>query len=279
MHTGEDPGCPLGRRKIHTGHLASVADARRPSGEGRQNLGAQIRRHIVPALKADGREGREGELKVGTADSTAPRVKYEKSTGTKQTSERTLADGSKATGESPETTGAEGTKQSEQSSGWAQASPACSQSAVTSSQWQCSTANTPTVANISRARQAKSLERAKTTAFRFRAVWPKSSEARPSRRAMARGVTDGHSSWSYPDQPTRSLVAFLVASYGRKLTNTLGMSQLMKENRGSPLLRTSCVKVAERMGFEVRLCFCMSLTFNDRAFLRTVCGQVNCQLC
>lgn len=133
-------------------------------------LGAQIRRHIVPALKADGREGRDGELKVGSANSTAPRSTYAMSTGTKQTSERTLADGSKATGESPKTTGAEGTKQSEQSSGWAQASPACSQSAVTSSQWQCSTANTPTVANSSRARQAKSLERAKTTAFRFRAA-------------------------------------------------------------------------------------------------------------
>ena len=39
------------------------------------------------------------------------------------------------------------------------------------------------------------------------------------------------------------------------------------------------IKVAERMGFEVRLCVCMSLYFNDRAFLRTVCGQVNCQLC
>ena len=107
---------------------------------------------------------------MGSASSIAPRSTYAMSTGTKQISERTLADGSKATGESPKTTGAEGTKQSEQSSVWAQASPACSQSAETSSQWQCSTANTPTVANISRARQAKSLERAKTTAFRLRAA-------------------------------------------------------------------------------------------------------------
>jgi hypothetical protein len=107
---------------------------------------------------------------MGSANSTVARPTYAMSTGTKQTSESNLAGGSKATAASSKVNGTEGTKQSEQSSGWAQASPACSQSAVTSSQWQCSTATTPTVANRKKARQAKNLERTATTAFRFRAA-------------------------------------------------------------------------------------------------------------
>jgi len=107
---------------------------------------------------------------VGSANSTVARPTYAMSTGTKQTSESNLTEGSKPTGSSASAAGAEGTKQSEQSSGWTQTSPACSQSAVTSSQWQCSTATTPTVAKRKKARQAKNLERTATTAFRFRAA-------------------------------------------------------------------------------------------------------------
>ncbi len=77
-----------------------------------------------------------------------------------------------------------------------------------------------------------------------------SSEAQPFGRASAEGFPVGHSFWSYPDQPTRSLVAFLVESDGQQLTNTHRMSEFMKEDRGSPLFRTSLAKVAERMGFE-----------------------------
>jgi hypothetical protein len=39
------------------------------------------------------------------------------------------------------------------------------------------------------------------------------------------------------------------------------------------------VKVAERMGFEGNFRVRMSLNFNNRTFLRTVCGQVIRQLC
>ena len=170
MHKGEDPGCPLGRRKRHTAHPASVADARIPGGESRQSLGFQIRRHIVPALKAGGRHVNGTEIKLGRTLSTAQRSPYAKTGTRKASATKTLAGGSKATGASTSAAGSEGTKQSEQSSGCAQTSPACSQSAVTSSQWQCSTATTPTVANRKKARQAKNLERTATTAFRFRAA-------------------------------------------------------------------------------------------------------------
>jgi hypothetical protein len=81
-----------------------------------------------------------------------------------------FAEGSKATGSSARAVVEGGTKQSEQSSGWAQTSPACSQADETSSQAQCSTASTPTVAHRKKARQAKSLERAKATDVRFRAT-------------------------------------------------------------------------------------------------------------
>ena len=93
-----------------------------------------------------------------------------KSGASKGASNEKLTEGSKPTGSSASATGEEGTRQSEQSSGWAQASPACSQSAVTSAQSQCSTASTPTVAHRRKARQAKSLERAIATKVRFRAT-------------------------------------------------------------------------------------------------------------
>ena len=215
----------------------------------------QTRRHIVPALKAGGRHANEREMKMGRAVSTAQRSPYAKTGTSKGAPTKTLAGGSKATVVSTSAAGSEGTRQSEQSSGWAQAWPACSQSAVTSSQWQCSTASTPTVAHKRKARQAKSLERAAGTPLIFRTTCAKSSEAQSFGCAIAKSVRVGHSSWSYPDQPTRSLVAFKVTSNGHKLTGALGMSQIMKQNPGSPLLRTSRVKVAERMGFEPSLRF------------------------
>jgi len=169
MHTGVSPGCPLGRRIRHTARLASVADARPPGGERRQSSGHQIRRHIVPALKAGGRHADGIELKMGRTVARAGLSTQAKSGASKGAPKETLVTGSKPNGSSASATGEEGTRQSEQSSGWAQASPACSQADETSSQSQCSTANTPTVAHRRKARQAKSLERAAATASRFQA--------------------------------------------------------------------------------------------------------------
>ena len=211
MHAGGDPGCPLGRRGNGTSLPTAVADAGMKGGDAADQGGDQTRRHIVPALKAGGRHVNTPTIQTGRTASATHLSPQAKSGRSKGTSTRTLSGASKAGGASASAASPAGTRQSEQSSGRAQAWPACSQSAERSSQAQCSTARTPTVANISRARQAKSLERAATTQFRFRAVWPKSSEARPLRgapRGQFSGV--GHSSWSYPDRPTRSLVEFLV---------------------------------------------------------------------
>ena len=167
MHAGGDPGCPLGRRLNDTSHPTAVAGAGMKGGQTADRVPNQTRRHIVPALKAGGRQADEREMKMGRAVSTAQRSPYAKTGTSKGAPTKTLAGGSKATIASASAAGSEGTRQSEQSSGWAQAWPACSQSAETSSQWQCSTASTPTVAHKSKARQAKSLERAAATASIF----------------------------------------------------------------------------------------------------------------
>jgi hypothetical protein len=119
----------------------------------------------------------------------------------KGASKETLAEGSKANGSSTRSVGEEGTKQSEQSSGWAQTSPACSQADETSSQAQCSTASTPTVAHRRKARQAKNLERATATIIRFLAAGTKSSEPRLTVAPSGHETRIGHSSWSYPKTP------------------------------------------------------------------------------
>jgi len=147
--------------------LVSVADTRNPSGESHQNLDPQIRRLIVPALKAGGRYTVRVELKMGRTVSRACLSTYAKGEASKGAPKEAFAKGSKPTGSAGS---AEGTRQSEQSSGWAQASPACSQADETSSQAQYSTASTPTVAHMRRARQAKNLERLRATDVIFRAT-------------------------------------------------------------------------------------------------------------
>jgi len=62
---GREPRVPPWTTGRHTARLASVADARPPGGERRRSSGLQIRRHIVPALKAGGRHDEEVELKIG----------------------------------------------------------------------------------------------------------------------------------------------------------------------------------------------------------------------
>lgn len=79
-------------------------------------------------------------------------------------------------GASTSATPRSGTRQSEQSSGSAQVSPACSQADATSSQGQCSCAKTLTEAKSKKTRQAKNLERTRSTEIRFRALSEMSSE-------------------------------------------------------------------------------------------------------
>lgn len=136
MHAGACPGCPLGRRHNDTSLPTAVAVAGMKGGQAADLGPNQTRRHIVPALKAGGRHANEREMKMGRAVSTAQRSPYAKTGTSKGAPAKTLADGSKATIASASAAGSEGTRQSEQSSGWAQAWPACSQSAETSSQAQ-----------------------------------------------------------------------------------------------------------------------------------------------
>ena len=68
-------------------------------------------------------------------------------------------------------------------------------------------------------------------------------------------VNDGHSFWSYPESLTPLLVEFLVAS-GESVRALDGeTSPLLRLNVRKALGRTTCVKVAERMGFEPTIPF------------------------
>jgi hypothetical protein len=167
---GRRPRVPPWTTGRHTALPAPVADARAPGGECRQSSDPQIRRHIVPALRAGGRHAEQLERKMGRMVARAGLSTQAKSGTSKGALSQIFAEGSKATGSSARAVVEGGTKQSEQSSGWAQTSPACSQADETSSQAQCSAASTPTVAHRRKARQVKSLERAKATDVRFRAT-------------------------------------------------------------------------------------------------------------
>ena len=73
MHTGESPGCPLGRRLNDMSHPTTVADAGMKGGLAADRGPDQTRMHIVPALNVGGRNVNEREMKMGRFVSIAQR--------------------------------------------------------------------------------------------------------------------------------------------------------------------------------------------------------------